>query len=287
MRSRTSRPPPSAGPLPVFGATIWPEGGVALGTLAVVVLPPAGVAVPAPEDGVVVPTAPGVAVVAPALLIVTVQITTAPPPFPEPSHCLIVGSEAVVVPGVTLHFTRSVPPPPFPEVLHCWIVADVSLAVPLGTHTVVGCVPPPCPEPTHWLTVAALAPAGAPVIVTSHFTVAPPPLAEPLHWSIAVTACVETVGPMQVSAVPAPLQEVTVIVAVVAPVMSIATVQCTVLPPWLSTPSHCVTVESAALALLTLGVEVTASATTPSARMNTIARRQPLEIVTLRNAAVK
>jgi len=133
----------------------------------------------------------------------------------------------------------------------------------------------------HWLTVTAPALCGAPVTITSHHTVAPPPLPEPLHWSIAVTDCVETVGPIQVRLVPAPVQDVTVTVAVVAPVMATSTVQRTVLPPWLSTPAHCVTVEPTALALRTLDVEVTASATTPIARMITIARRQPFEIVDL------
>ncbi len=246
--------PPTA-PLPVFGATIFPA-------VAVVAAP---------------------AVAAPAPLIVTVQVTSAPPPFPEPLHCLIVGTEAVVLAGATLHLTRCVPPPPLPELSHCWICAEVLLGVELGMHTVVGCVPPPCPEPMHWLTVTAPVPVGAPVTITSHHTVAPPPLPEPLHWSIAVTDCVETVGPIQVTLVPAPVQDVTVTVAVVAPVMATATVQRTILPPWLSTPSHCVTVEFAARAL---GVDVTASAMTPIARMHTIARRQPAGLATLRNARV-
>jgi hypothetical protein len=284
---------PPAGPLPVVGAAIFGVGvePPAVGVtdpppVVAVVVPPAlgvpaapamGVTEPPPVVGVVVPVA------APAPLIVTVQVTSAPPPFPEPLHCLIVGNEAVVLAGVTLHLTRSVPPPPFPELSHCWIVAEVSFGVELGMHTVVGCVPPPCPEPMHWLTVTAPVPAGAPVTITSHFTIAPPPLPDPLHWSIAVTDCVETVGPMQVSAVPAPVQEVTVTVAVVAPVMATATVQCTVLPPWLSTPSHCVTVESAARAD---GVDVTASAITPIAKTHMIARRQPSEIAGERGARV-
>ncbi len=275
-------PPPLTGPVPVFGAARRLEGGVALGVVAVVVPPAEGVTEPPPAVTVVVAPAVAVPVAAAALalLIVTVQVTSAPPPFPEPLHCLIVGTEPVALAGVTVHLTRSVPPPPFPELSHCWIVADVSLGVELGMHTVVGCVPPPCPEPMHWLTVTAPAP-GAPVTITSHFTIAPPPLPEPLHWSIAVTVCDDTVGPIQVSPVPAPVHEVTVTVAVVAPVKATVTVQCTVLPPWLSTPSHCVTVEVAACAL---GIDVTARTITPIASMPTIARRQPAEIATSRGA---
>ena len=279
-----------APPLPVFGTMIKPARGVAVPTTAVGVREPVpavavpatavGVTEPLPAVAVVVAPAVGVPAAAPALLMVTVQVASAPPPFADPLHCLIVGTDAVVLAGVTLHLTRSVPPPPFPELSHCWMVAEVSFGVELGMQTVVGCVPPPCPEPTHWLIVTEAVPGDAPVMITSHVTVAPPPLPEPLHWSIAVTDCVETVGPIHVSAAFAnPVQDVTVTVSVA---ISISTVQCTALPPWLSTPSHCVTVKAARA----LGVEATASATTPIARMHTAMRRQPAKIATFRAARV-
>ncbi|HYM14249.1 MAG TPA: hypothetical protein VEZ14_01665 [Dehalococcoidia bacterium] len=239
MRSETARAlEPPTGPLPVRGATMIPVDGVAGAPgpagvaeptpIAVVVgLPAPGVTEPAPVEGVVV--AEGVPVAAPAALIVTVQVTSAPPPFAEPLHWLIVGTVPFVLAGATLHLTRSVPPPPFPELLHCWICAEVLFGVDAGMQTVVGCVPPPCPEPMHWLIVTAPAPTGAPVMITSHLTTAPPPLPEPLHWSIAVTGPVESVGPMQVStALAAPVQEVIVTVAAAT---STLTVQCTALPP--------------------------------------------------------
>jgi hypothetical protein len=97
---------------------------------------------------------------------------------------------------------------------------------------------------------------------------------------MAVSGCVETVGPIQVSiAFANPVQEVTVTVSVA---ISTWTVQCTALPPWLSTPLHCVTVDAARA----LGADVAASTIAPIARMYTNARRQPDEIATLRGARV-
>ena len=95
---------PPAEPLPTFGASLMggvgvvpPPAGVTepLPAVAVVVLPAVGVPVAAPAVGVtepppvvavvVLPTV-GVAVAAPAPLIVTVQVTYAPPPLAEPLH---------------------------------------------------------------------------------------------------------------------------------------------------------------------------------------------------------
>jgi hypothetical protein len=76
------------------------------------------------------------------------QMTTAPPPLPEPTHWLMVtGSAAVFVDVVTVHRTRLVPPPPLPELLHWVTVAPVVL--PIGEHTLVGRVPPPVPAELH------------------------------------------------------------------------------------------------------------------------------------------
>lgn len=126
-------------------------------------------------------------------LVVTLalQVTVAPPPFPEPLHWLMVTlrSELVVEADPTVQRTRCVPPPPLPDPLHWVTVAPVVLAG-NGEQSVVGAVPPPSPDALHWLTVAGVG-VPAPVISltteTLHVTVPPPPLPDPLHWSIDVT----------------------------------------------------------------------------------------------------
>jgi hypothetical protein len=66
------------------------------------------------------------------MLLVTkaVQVTSPPPPLPEPLHWLTVTgrADASVEPGWTSHVTRIVPPPPVPASLHWVMVAFVVLA---------------------------------------------------------------------------------------------------------------------------------------------------------------
>src|SRR5688500_710497 len=97
------------------------------------------------------------------------------------------GSAPDWVEAGTSHVTRSVAPPPLPEPLHCVTVALVVL--PTGLHETDGS-PPPVPEPLHWLTVAAVVVA-APVMLlvtrTMQTTEPPPPLPELLQISTAVT----------------------------------------------------------------------------------------------------
>jgi hypothetical protein len=132
----------------------------ALGAVGIVAVDP--LAVPLPSRGSVPPAladaaaaafAPTVALAAPVVVktvlwIDAVHVAVAPPPFPDPLHCVI---EAPVV---------------FPS----------------GLQRVVGAVPPPVPEPMHWFTVA---PAGVTTpamklrTLTLHVTVPPPPLSLP------------------------------------------------------------------------------------------------------------
>src|SRR6476659_9125992 len=80
------------------------------------------------------------------------QITSAPPPFVEPLHWLMVTlcDEGVVPVAVQVSPTSV---PPLAEPWHWVIVAPVVVAG-NGSQPVV--IPPP--EPTHWLTVAPVAP---------------------------------------------------------------------------------------------------------------------------------
>ncbi len=92
----------------------------------------------------------------------TVQITTPPPPLPEPLHCWmsVIGSAEVVV-----------------------VVAHVPAPAPMGPAA-----------PVHLVTViaegavAAPVPSTAFVIVTVHRMPCPPTLASPLHWVTGAAA---------------------------------------------------------------------------------------------------
>jgi hypothetical protein len=100
---------------------------------------------------------------------------------------MVIGSVAVA--PVTSHCTRVLAPPPFPEPLHCVTVAFVVLAT--GSQMVVGWVPPPVPDPMHWSTVTpdVVAPVGRVLTTeTSQVTLLPPPKTTPLHWLTDVTS---------------------------------------------------------------------------------------------------
>jgi hypothetical protein len=180
----------------------------------------------------------------------TVQVTVAPPPFPDPLHwSTVTGSAEVCVDGSTEHRTRMVPPPPLPELLHWVTVAPVVL--PSGVHSVVGAVPPPCPDTLHWFTVAGVGVTTPVMLLTTatlQVTVPPPPLPEPSHWVTEVMSGVaDVVVVTQVGGAPAaPLHSVTVRVELVTPVarsrlLVTVTEQATACPPTLSVPLHWLT----------------------------------------------
>src|SRR5271165_6941563 len=100
----------------------------------------------------------------------------------------MVTGRAVSAP-VTEHSTRDGAPPPVPEPLHCVTVAFVVLA--RGEQTTVDPPPPPPPDPMHWSTVAfaSAVPLGMSLVkVTLQVTLLPPPPTMPLHWSTEVTS---------------------------------------------------------------------------------------------------
>ena len=203
---------------------------------------------PAPAGWVVAPGAVLGAGAAEMLLVnLTVHVTTAPPPLPEPLHWWTdTGSAAVRVEVGTVHCTRRVPPPPLPELLHCVTVALV--VEPIGEHNLVGWVPPPVPEPMHWFIEAGVVEA-APVILftitTLQVTVPPPPLPEPSHCVTVVVNDPDDDGVViQVGVVfAAPWHSTMVSEELVAPLarsrlLVTVTVHAASWPPTLSVPLH-------------------------------------------------
>jgi hypothetical protein len=213
--------PVAGGPGGVDGA---PTAGVFPGPLTVDVGEPAATVTVAGADGVVVPVAEAdgepvgtavvervdeavgepvgtavvdaVGVTVEAIMsFVTVawQVTSAPPPLPEPLHwSTFTKSDAVIVDGPVTEQTKPTLVPPLPEPLHWPTVAwdtEVTPAVLAGVQ-VPGAPVPVITDPTHWYTVAAVIAAGLALkwleIVTVQTTVPPPPLPEPLHcWTVA------------------------------------------------------------------------------------------------------
>src|SRR3954470_8104963 len=82
------------------------------------------------------------------------QMTSAPPPFVEPLHWLIVTKPDACAP-LAVH-VNSTSVPPFADPLHCVMSAPLVVAG-KGSHPVV--IPPP--DPTHWFTVASTTSAGS------------------------------------------------------------------------------------------------------------------------------
>jgi len=77
------------------------------------------------------------------VVIVTVHLTTPPPPLPEPLHWSTANGRVLRSP-VTVQVTLRWPPPPLPEPLHWLTVGGVGAPGVLGgEQSTVGADPPP------------------------------------------------------------------------------------------------------------------------------------------------